>query len=172
MMSGSVGYGIRAIFVLIASVLLVVELVSLAWSLSLTRTITRSVHNLYQGTQHVSSGDFSHQIPVRGADQLSALARSFNSMTGQIRHFIGEMRKKEKLESELEIAREVQARLFPRTVPELKTLESRHPPSRDARSVRHSLDKLWISSSNVIWANSGKNREPSPSLENPSRCPS
>jgi sigma-B regulation protein RsbU (phosphoserine phosphatase) len=44
-------------------------------------------------------------------------------MTEQIRHYISEMRKKEKLESELEIARQVQARLFPRTVPELKTLE-------------------------------------------------
>jgi len=44
-------------------------------------------------------------------------------MMAQIQHYIGEMRKKEKLESELEIARQVQNRLFPRAVPELKTLE-------------------------------------------------
>jgi sigma-B regulation protein RsbU (phosphoserine phosphatase) len=80
---------------IVCGFLLLVEVVSLVWSILLTRTITRSVNDLYQGTQHVSSGDFSHQIPVRGADQLSALARSFNSMTGQIRHFIGEMRKKQ-----------------------------------------------------------------------------
>jgi len=44
-------------------------------------------------------------------------------MTAQLRHYIGEMRKKEKMESELEIARQVQASMFPRIVPELKTIE-------------------------------------------------
>jgi sigma-B regulation protein RsbU (phosphoserine phosphatase) len=44
-------------------------------------------------------------------------------MTTQIVKLLGEARKKEKLESELEIARQVQNRLFPRTVPQLKTLE-------------------------------------------------
>src|SRR5205823_2570360 len=68
-------------------------------------------------------GDFSHQIPVRGKHQLSDLAKSFNSMIAQIKHFIGEMRKKDRLESELEIARQVQNRLFPRSVPDITTLE-------------------------------------------------
>jgi sigma-B regulation protein RsbU (phosphoserine phosphatase) len=123
LMSGSVGYGIRAIFFRIASVLLVVELISLVWSLSLTRTITRSAHGLYLGTERVSQGEFTKPIPVQGKHQLSDLAASFNGMTTQIVRLLGEERKKEKLESELEVARQVQNRLFPRTVPQLKTLE-------------------------------------------------
>ena len=123
MISGSIGYAIRAIFLVIASVLLAVELVSLVWSLTLTRTITRSVNDLYLGTQRVSRGEFSMPVPVRGKHQLSDLAASFNGMTTQIVKLLGEARKKEKLESELEIARQVQNRLFPRTVPQLKTLE-------------------------------------------------
>lgn len=111
-----------AILAIAGGFLLLVELVSLISSIGLTRTITRSVHDLYQGTQLVAAGDFSHQIPVRGDHQLSELATSFNSMTSKIRHYVGEMRKKDRLESEIEIARQVQARLFPRTVPQLRTL--------------------------------------------------
>ena len=123
MISGSVGYAVRAIFIVIAGVFLAIELISLAWSLTLTRTITRSVNDLYLGTQRVSRGEFSLPVPVRGKHQLSELAASFNGMTTQIVKLLVEARKKEKLESELEIARQVQNRLFPRTVPQLKTLE-------------------------------------------------
>lgn len=98
-------------------------MISLVWGISLIRTITRSVHDLYAGTQRVSKGEFSMPIPVRGKHQLSELAGSFNSMTTQVVRLLGEARKKEKLESELEIARQVQNRLFPRTVPKLKSLE-------------------------------------------------
>ena len=103
--------------------LLLVEFVSLILSIWHTRAITRSVHDLYQGTLMVAAGDFTHQIPVRGRHQLSDLAASFNGMTSKIQQLIGEVKKKEKLEAELEIARQVQSRLFPRTVPELRTLE-------------------------------------------------
>jgi sigma-B regulation protein RsbU (phosphoserine phosphatase) len=102
---------------------LLVEAVSLFSSLTLTRAITRSVDDLYRGTLQVAEGDFSHQIPVRGKHQLSALATSFNSMTTKIHQLIGEVKKKEKLDAELEIARQVQLRLFPKSVPKLKTLE-------------------------------------------------
>jgi sigma-B regulation protein RsbU (phosphoserine phosphatase) len=60
---------------------------------------------------------------VRGEHQLSELAASFNGMTAKIRQLIGEVKKKEKLDAELEIARQVQLRLFPKSVPKLKTLE-------------------------------------------------
>jgi sigma-B regulation protein RsbU (phosphoserine phosphatase) len=108
---------------ILGGVFLVVELVSLISSALHTRTITRSINDLYRGTLQIAANDFEHTIPVRGHHQLSALAASFNDMTGRVRHYIGEMRKKDKLESELEIARQVQMRLFPRSVPELRTLE-------------------------------------------------
>ena len=107
----------------VAAIFLLVEVVSLILSLRLTRTITRAVHDLYIGTKHIASGEFSHKIPVRSKDQLSDLASSFNSMTERIQQLIEEVKEKEKLESELEIAREVQAQLFPKDIPHLKTLE-------------------------------------------------
>jgi sigma-B regulation protein RsbU (phosphoserine phosphatase) len=112
-----------SMLVIVGGFFLIVEAVSLFSSLRLTRAITRSVDDLYRGTLKVAEGDFSHQIPLRGEHQLSELATSFNSMTTKIRHLIGEVKKKEKLDAELEIARQVQLRLFPKSVPKLKTLE-------------------------------------------------
>jgi sigma-B regulation protein RsbU (phosphoserine phosphatase) len=113
----------QSILLVVGTFLLVVEAVSLFSSIRLTRTITRSVGDLYRGTQHVSEGDFSYRIPVRGDHQLSGLARSFNGMSTTILQLIGEVRKKEKLDAELRIARDVQLNLFPKSVPKLRTLQ-------------------------------------------------
>ncbi len=122
-LTGELATGALVLLAMAGVFFLIVEAVSLFSSLKLTRAITRSVDDLYRGTLQVAQGDFSHPIPVRGQHQLSALATSFNGMTTQIRHLIGEVKKKEKLEAELEIARQVQLRLFPKAVPKLKTLE-------------------------------------------------
>ena len=97
--------------------------ISLIVAVSLTRTMTRTVHELYKGTERVNRSDFSHRIHVRGNDQLSDLSRSFNTMTESIERLIEESREHERLQSELEIAREVQVRMFPREAPKLSTLE-------------------------------------------------
>jgi phosphoserine phosphatase RsbU/P len=109
-------------FAVIAILFLIVELVSLVLGVSLTRTITRAVHNLYDGTQKVTAGDFSHRIAVRGSDQLAALSASFNSMTENLERLFVVEKEKERLQSELEIATEVQAQLFPKDLPVLKTM--------------------------------------------------
>ena len=97
--------------------------VSLIIAVSLTRTMTRTVHDLYKGTERVNRSDFSHRIEVRGHDQLSDLSRSFNTMTESIERLIEESREHERLQSELEIAREVQTRMFPSEAPRLSSLE-------------------------------------------------
>src|SRR5262249_32026881 len=101
-----------------------VEFFAILFSATLTRSITRAVADLYEGTRKVQAGDFSHRIPSRKTkDQLSDLAGSFNNMTERIETLIVEVKEKEKLENELAIARDVQSRLFPKEFPHLKTLE-------------------------------------------------
>lgn len=107
----------------IGGLLLVAEVLSLSLGVSLTKTITRSVADLYEGTLKINSGDFSHRIPLRSKDQLSELASSFNRMTDSVQKLILESKEKERLESELEIAREVQSQLFPREIPQLQNLQ-------------------------------------------------
>src|SRR5579883_1772116 len=111
------------LFVAIAVLFLVVEMVSLFAGIQLSRSITGAVHELYEGTQHVKEGDFAYRIPVSGKDQLAELAGSFNTMTENLGRLIVVAKEKERLESELAIAREVQNQLFPKNVPFTRTLE-------------------------------------------------
>lgn len=110
-------------FLVVSGLFLLVELISLVIGISITRTITSAVHDLYEGTQKVMHGDFSHRIPVGGRDQLAELAVSFNTMTSNLERLIVVAKEKERLQSELEIAREVQSQLFPKNVPGLRTLQ-------------------------------------------------
>jgi len=122
---GDMAYGqvIWGAFLVTVTLFLIVELVSLVIGVSISRTITSAVHELYVGTRRVKEGDFSHRIPVRGNDQLAELGSSFNTMTENLERLIVVAKEKERLESELEIAREVQSQLFPKNVPDLKTLQ-------------------------------------------------
>jgi len=110
-------------FIAIIALFLFIEIASLRAGIKLSRTITGSVHELYQGTQRIKEGDFSYRIPVKGDDQLAELGSSFNTMTENLGRLIVVAKEKERLQSELEIAREVQNQLFPRDVPSSKTLE-------------------------------------------------
>jgi phosphoserine phosphatase RsbU/P len=109
-------------------------LIALLIGIGLTRKITYSVANLYRATQHINRGDFSHRIDVRSKDQLAALQVSFNSMTENLQKLIAEQKEKERLQSELEIAHEVQAQLFPRENAGTSTLQL-HGICRPARIV-------------------------------------
>jgi phosphoserine phosphatase RsbU/P len=102
---------------------LVVEIISLIVGILLTRSITSAVFNLDRGTQFIKRGDFSHRILLKSEDQLGALAESFNQMTEYVQSLVKERVQKERLERELEIAKEVQEQLFPRFAPRMQLLE-------------------------------------------------
>jgi phosphoserine phosphatase RsbU/P len=122
----SVGYLAPAVLDVlgIASfVFLLLEIGALATGVVLTRTITRSIADLYEGTLHVRRGDFGHRVRVLKRDQLGALAESFNEMTGSITELIEEQRQRQLLEHEVAIAREVQQQLFPHSVPSVPGLD-------------------------------------------------
>jgi sigma-B regulation protein RsbU (phosphoserine phosphatase) len=114
---------VMGIFIAVSIVFLIVELVSLVVGVQLSRSITGAVHELYEGTQRIKEGDFSYRIPVKGSDQLAELTSSFNNMTLNLGRLIVVAKEKERLESELAIAREVQQQLFPKDVPFTRTLE-------------------------------------------------
>jgi sigma-B regulation protein RsbU (phosphoserine phosphatase) len=119
---------------IIALVFALIELVALIIGIRLTRTMTKSVGELYRATENVNRGDLTHRIRVRTRDQMAALEGSFNSMTESLSKLIAEQKEKQRLEGELAIAHEVQALLFPMQMPELGTLEV-HGVCRPARTV-------------------------------------
>lgn len=115
--------GVLVGFTVLALSFLVVELVALQRGVRMTRQITGAVHDLYIGTQMVKDGNFAHRIPVHGDDQVAELSASFNRMSENLERLIVVEKEKERLQSELVIAREVQNQLFPRQAPVLHTLE-------------------------------------------------
>ena len=112
----------------------VIELIALIIGGRLTRSVTRSVAELYSATQYVNQGELTHRIEIRSRDQMAALEQSFNSMTQSLGNLIAEQKEKQRLEGELAIAHEVQALLFPADLSGLRGLEV-HGVCRPARTV-------------------------------------
>ena len=83
----------------------------------MSRSITGAVHSLYEGTQRVMRGDFSHLIQVKGRDQLAELSTSFNTMTQNLERLLAVAKEKERMQAEIEIARGVQDQLYPKAPP-------------------------------------------------------
>jgi phosphoserine phosphatase RsbU/P len=129
-----------------------IELLAIVIGTRLTRTVTGAVAQLYEGTQHVNRGDFSHRIPVKSNDQVATLANSFNSMTASLEKLIEEQKEKQRLENELVIAQEVQEQLFPHKITQLASLEV-HGFCRPARTVSGDYyDFLTLDSDRLLLA--------------------
>lgn len=111
------------VVVAVGILFLIVELVAVVIGISLARRITGAVNQLYEGTQRVIFGDFRHRIPVRARDQLGELSGSFNQMTGNLERLLVVEKEKERLQTELEIAREVQSQLYPKEAPPIHGLQ-------------------------------------------------
>ena len=110
-------------FFTLAVLLLLIETVALITGIVMTRSITGAVSDLYRATQYVQGGDLTHRVRIARRDQLGELGESFNVMTGSISELIAEQNKRQRLENEISIAREVQNQLFPSTLPSVPGVE-------------------------------------------------
>ena len=109
----SIGQLLFFALAIVGVLFLIILAVAFLMGFVLARSITGAVHELFEGTEKVRGGDFSHKIVVRTQDQMGELAESFNSMTGSIEDLLVQKAQKERLEQELRIAREIQMSLLP-----------------------------------------------------------
>jgi sigma-B regulation protein RsbU (phosphoserine phosphatase) len=149
-----------AVAVLVVGLLfLIIEFVALVMGLALARSITGSVHELFEGTERVRRGDFTHNIPITARDQLGELAVSFNSMTASIEELLRQAEEKKRLEEELRIARRIQTSLLPRgqlCVPGL-TINAMCEPAREVGGDYYDFFPLAPSRLGILIADvSGK----------------
>lgn len=121
--SGVAGAVWRSSLLILGALFLCLELVALFAAVWMTRAITGTVHELHRATAHIDRGEFSHRARVRSRDQLGELAEAYNEMAAHIEALLRERVQSERLQRELEIAASVQARLFPRIVPALESVE-------------------------------------------------
>ncbi len=89
----------------------------------ITRSITSSVARLRQGMDQLRQGNLNTHIKLKNRDELGDLADGFNRMTRDLRRMIAEVAEKERLERELQIAREIQIQLLPKQLPSRDSLQ-------------------------------------------------
>jgi sigma-B regulation protein RsbU (phosphoserine phosphatase) len=111
------------LFAVLATFFVLIWIAAFITGVVLTRQITKAIADLYHATQYVQSGDLTHRVRIERRDQLGVLAESFNLMTGSISGLIEEQKKRQRLENEISIAREVQNQLFPQKLPVVPGVE-------------------------------------------------
>jgi sigma-B regulation protein RsbU (phosphoserine phosphatase) len=92
-----------------------------AFSYVLSRTITRPVKALANHVRQIGDGNFDNKLEVRGKDEIAELGTAFNKMTADITAYIRNLNQitieKERINSELSIASEIQNDMLPRIFP-------------------------------------------------------
>jgi sigma-B regulation protein RsbU (phosphoserine phosphatase) len=85
------------------------------------RTISRPIADLTEMTRRIAGGDFTQRIDIRAKNEIGVLAASFNGMTRRLAESIEHLKEttaaKERIESELKIAHEIQMSMVPKIFP-------------------------------------------------------
>jgi len=83
--------------------------------------VTDPILALDQGARIIGDGNLEHVIEVHSGDEIEALAGTFNKMTADLKAYIANLTEttaaKERIQSELKVATDIQASLLPRLFP-------------------------------------------------------
>ena len=95
----------------------------LALVANMGRSITSAIRALRVGADRLETGDLEHRIRVEGDDDLWQVAEAFNTAASGLARARGVEQERSRLESELSVARQIQARLLPAGPPDIPGLE-------------------------------------------------
>ncbi len=107
----------------VAGLFVLVEVLTIGMVVSMGRSVLRALTALRQGTARLRSGNFRYRIPVEADDELWDVAHSFNDMAGDLDKARDLEMEKERIEGELELARQIQDRLLPLELPVVSRCE-------------------------------------------------
>ncbi len=94
----------------------------LVLSLLIARSISRPLQQLEAGARTLATGNLDVSLPVvTGKDEVAGLANAFESMRNDLKRYMVDLAQttaaKERIESEMQIARDIQMSLVPHTFP-------------------------------------------------------
>lgn len=85
------------------------------------KLVTDPIMTLDEGARIIGNGNLEHRIEVHSGDEIEGLANTFNKMTADLREYIRNLTEttaaKERIQSELRVATEIQSSLLPRIFP-------------------------------------------------------
>ena len=107
----------RLFYIALLIMILAITLIALP----LASTITRPILELDKGAHIVGGGNLDYRLSVNTGDEIEELADAFNKMTDDLKEYIHNLKEttaeKERIESELKIAHEIQSSMLPRIFP-------------------------------------------------------
>ncbi len=87
----------------------------------LSRRITRPILSLNEGVKVVGGGNLDYHLKIKTGDEIEDLAGAFNKMTQDLKTYIKNLKEttqaKQKIESELKIAHDIQMGIVPKKFP-------------------------------------------------------
>jgi sigma-B regulation protein RsbU (phosphoserine phosphatase) len=85
------------------------------------KLVTDPIILLDKGARIIGNGNLDHRIEIHSGDEIEALADTFNKMTADLKDYIKNLTEttaaKERIQSELNVATDIQASLLPRLFP-------------------------------------------------------
>jgi two-component system, NtrC family, nitrogen regulation sensor histidine kinase NtrY len=159
----AIAYGIAATGILLAII----------FSLWIAARVSRPVEELARAAEEVASGSWDARVPVRGSDEVSVLARSFNHMTEQLENQRERLVQSERVAAWRELARrlahELKNPLFPlQLTVENLTRARQLPPAEFDEVFNESTQTLSMEIGNlkkIIGRFSDFSKMPKPELE-------
>jgi len=115
--------GMVMLLLILSSLFGIIEGVAVRSGRGVVRSIEEEVGALREGATRFGAGELGHRIPVRGRDELSALAGSFNEMAANLERQRAELVEKERLDEDLEVALAIQRRFLPQRSPSVSGLQ-------------------------------------------------
>lgn len=79
--------------------------------------IIKPIQVLHEGVLAISDGKLDHRIEIEGEDEFSQIAKAFNDMAIKFKSAQESLIEQEKIQKEIQVAKEIQQTLLPKKVP-------------------------------------------------------
>lgn len=108
---------IRNIMLYLLGTFLVILLVSICFIIFFSRSLTAPIEQLKSEIACIGRGELDYQSDVHSGDEIEALARTFESMTQELKEHVASLGKisadKERIATELNVATQIQTAMLP-----------------------------------------------------------
>jgi len=120
-LSSTRGMNVLAVVVIVtlAGLIFFAVVFSSVMGFSMLGSITQAVGALKRGAEKLRTGDLDTRIKLESRDELTKLADGFNEMAADLRRLVDETAERERLQKELQIARQIQRNLLPGSLPSI-----------------------------------------------------
>ena len=96
-------------------------------STNLSRRFVKPIHELSDGVREISSGNLDKKLDIHTGDEIEHLATTFNAMTYELKNYMTNLEKetaeKERIATELDVAKDIQNGMLPKDFPTRKDFE-------------------------------------------------